>query len=207
MSPSNNHHFISSVVILLLVLDPFGNIAAVIALLKDVNPKRRKLFIFREGCIATALLFLFMFFGDGFLSLINLSKHAMQISGGILLFIISLDLVFPKMSSQQEFDKLSQSDPLYNEPFIFPVAVPLLAGPSALATVMLLSNHSSPLIDSAALITSMAITTLILFASEWIYERIGPQTMNAIVRLMGLLLSTISVQMVLAGIQEFVHAL
>ncbi|CUT17240.1 MULTISPECIES: MarC family protein [Candidatus Ichthyocystis] len=207
MSPSHSHNFISSVIVLLLVLDPFGNIAAVTALLKDVEPKRRKLFIFREGCIATALLFLFMFFGNGFLSLINLSKHAMQISGGILLFIISLDLVFPKANNQQELDKSPRLSPSYNEPFIFPVAIPLLAGPSALATVMLLSSHNSPLVDSFALIVSMAITTSILFASEWIYKRIGSQTMNAIVRLMGLLLSTISVQMVLAGIQEFVHAL
>ncbi|WP_092403268.1 MULTISPECIES: MarC family protein [Candidatus Ichthyocystis] len=205
MSSSSISYFISSLAILLLVLDPLGNIAAVVAILHSVAPSRRRFFILREGFIATLILLLFMFFGNGILSLIKLSSSSLQISGGILLFIISLDLVFPGGTVKNASS--TEGCITHEEPFIFPVAVPLLAGPSAIATVMLLSNQSSKLLNSSALIIAMIISTITLLSSEWIYKSLGKQTMNAIVRLMGLILSTISVQMVLAGIKEFVHSM
>lgn len=196
--------FISSVVILLLVLDPFGNVAALITILPDVLPERRTIFIIRESFVATSLLFLFMFFGQAFLSLTHLTENALQISGGILLFIIAVELSFPQSGRA---DPTSESGIRREEPFIFPVAIPLLAGPSSLATVMLISNQNPGIHNAVALLTAMLITTLILLSSDWIYKKIGRPIMNAIVRLMGLLLSAISVQMILVGIRGFIHSL
>ena len=127
--------FASATILLLLITDPFGNIPIFANALKNVPAKRRPLVILREVSIAFTLVLVFMFIGDGFLRIMNLSPLALQIAGGVILFLIALRMIFP----QPTVDDLQG---LQLEPLIVPLAIPALAGPSALATVLLLVSQA-----------------------------------------------------------------
>ena len=131
-----NYNFLSATILLILITDPFGNIPIFANALKNVPPKRRPWVILREVLIAFALLLLFMFIGDGFLRVMNLSPLSLQIAGGVILFLIALRMIFPPPAQNVDFTESQQ------EPLIVPLAIPALAGPSALATVLLLVSQS-----------------------------------------------------------------
>src|SRR4051794_1739305 len=131
-------NFLQSFILLLLVTDPFGNVPLFVSTLSHVAPARRARVIVRECVIAFLLLLLFMFFGRHFLAALQLSDVALRIGGGVILFLIALRMVFPQPGSALASD----SEP-EGEPFIVPLAIPALAGPSALVTVLLFSSHST----------------------------------------------------------------
>ncbi len=192
----------SAAVTLLLVLDPFGNIPVFLSVLNSCNPERRKLIIVREMFIALFLLSVFLFFGQYILTAMHISGPALSISGGIVLFLISIKMIFPDKPEHTELD-------FDKEPVIVPLAVPLVAGPSSLATVILLSkqDESKMFIWFLALLSAWAVSFFILYFSSFIQKIIGDRVLTAIERLMGMILTTMSVQMLLSGLKDFINNL
>ncbi|HEX4944411.1 MAG TPA: MarC family protein [Usitatibacteraceae bacterium] len=197
-----NNEFLSAVILLTLVTDPFGNMPLVNILLGGVAESRRRVVVVRECLIAYGLLLAFMFGGHSFLALMHLSQTSLSIAGGVILFMIAIRMVFAKLDG-------SFGGTAGEEPFIVPMAIPLIAGPSALATVMLMASRDPGRVGmwAAAITVTMAITTVVLLAGSQLYRWLGDHAMQAIERLMGLILTAIAVEMLLAGIREFVKGL
>lgn len=191
--------FLSAAVLLILVLDPVGNLPLVSSLLSRVEPARRRRIVLRECAIAYVILLVFMFGGQRLLDLMHLSEISLSIAGGVILFMIAIRMVFG--TTEGAF-----GDTLDKEPFIVPLAVPFIAGPSALATVMLMVSRepAKTLTWVAALTVVMLLTTAILAQGERIERWIGKRAVQALERLMGLILTAIAVEMLLGGIQKFV---
>lgn len=193
----------SASILLVLVLDPFGNLPLVVSALAKVPPERRVRVILRECLFAYALLLAFLAGGRTFLAWLQLSEVSLAIAGGIILFLIALRMVFP--TGEGVFGD-SGAD---HEPFLVPLAVPAIAGPSALATVMLMASR-----DPAhwwtwglAVTIGMAVTTAVLVAAPRLQAILGERAVVALERLMGLVLTAVAVQMLLNGVQAFVAQL
>jgi MarC family membrane protein len=191
---------LSAFVLLMLVVDPFGNLPIVNALVAKLPPERRRRVILRECLLAYLLLLAFMFGGQGFLALLRLSQLALSIAGGVILFLIALRMVFH--APDAIFGESTSG-----EPFIVPLAIPFIAGPSAIATVMLLASRdpASSWKLVLALTLTMLVTALVLAAGDAIQRAIGQRAVEAIQRLMGLILTAIAVQMLLDGIRQFLN--
>jgi len=191
--------FLSAVVLLLLVADPLGNIPIFVAALRGVPPHRKHAVIVRECLIAFAFLAAFMFVGNRFLDVLGLTDISLQIGGGVILFLISLRMVFPVPEG------IFGTSP-GGEPFIVPLAIPALAGPSALATVLLLvSREPSKVFEwLGALAVAMMICAAVLVFSERLQSWIGERALIAMERLMGLILTAIAVEMILKGLRAFI---
>ncbi len=182
---------------LILVTDPLGNIPIVISLLKSLPTRRFLWVILREASVAFAVLIAFLILGGSILSGLGLSQAALQIAGGIILFLIAIRMIFPPESS---------SNPLHlkEEPFIVPLAIPLIAGPSAMATVILLGTTSTSLVGPIiALCVASAVGLTALLSSRVIMKGLGDRGVIAMERLMGMILTTLSVQMLLNGLTLF----
>lgn len=194
--------FLSAVILLILVLDPVGNLPLVSSLLQRVERSRRRRVVVRECAIAYALLLLFMFGGRQLLELMHLSEISLSIAGGVILFMIAIRMVFGDTEG-------AFGDSLDREPFIVPLAIPFIAGPSALATVMLMVSRDPAKTWTwvAALTLVMLVTTIILALADRIERLVGQRGVQAMERLMGLILTAIAVEMLLGGIQKFVQQL
>lgn len=187
---------LSSVFLLLLVLDPLGNVPFVLSLLREQTPAQKRRIILRECTIATAVLVAFLFVGDGLLAVMHLSDPALEISGGLILFLIALRMVFPPAGHN-----LAEAEPR-PAPFIVPLAVPMIAGPSALAMVLLASRQSGdPLPWVGAVLLASAVNTGILLVSDPLARILGRSGLEAMERLMGLILTTMAVQMLISGLK------
>lgn len=196
-----NYTFASATILLVLITDPVGNIPIFANALKHVSPERRPWVILREILIAFVLLLTFMFVGERFLAVMNLSELALQIGGGVILFLIALRMVFPPPTS----DDPEQME----EPLIVPLAVPAVAGPSALATVLLLVSQQPErrMEWIAALCVTMLVSAVVLVSAERIQRIIGTRLVVAVERLMGLVLVSVSIEMMLRGIKTFAQQL
>lgn len=194
-----SYTFISATILLILITDPVGNIPLFANALKSVSPERRPKVIIREVSIAFFLLLTFMFVGDGFLRVMNLSALSLQIAGGVVLFLIALRMVFPPVRKVTELDA--------REPLIVPLAVPAIAGPSALATVLLLVSQAPQkrLEWVAALCITMLLCATVLLLAERIQRLVGERVIEALERLMGLVLVAVSIEMLLGGVRVFMH--
>lgn len=196
-------NFFQSFIILLLVTDPFGNVPLFASALANVPPARRGKVIFRECAIAFLLLLVFMFFGRHFLNALQLTDIALRIGGGVILFLIALRMVFP-----QPGGALGDNGEA-GEPFIVPLAVPALAGPSALVTVLLFSSTSTveTMLHVGVLLAVAVIWLVVLLSAERMQRVLGARVMTAFERLMGLILTAMAVEMLLAGIRAYVKSL
>ena len=183
---------------LVLVMDAAGNVPIFLSLLQDIEPKRRQFIIVRELIIAFLILTLFLFFGSPILSGLNISESALEISGGIILFIIALRMIFP-LKDQFKGDQLD------GEPYIVPLAVPLIAGPSALATVIIFATQEPDrmLVWFLALVLASLFALAILLSSNLLMRLLGKKGLMATERLMGMILTTVAVQMFLDGIKLY----
>lgn len=192
-----NYTFASATILLLLITDPVGNIPVFANALKHVAPERRARVILREILIAFFLLLTFMFVGEGFLRVMNLSELSLQIGGGVILFLIALRMVFPPPAAEEA--------EILTEPLIVPLAIPAIAGPSALATVLLLVSQQPErrLEWIAALCVTMVISAVVLVSAERIQRIIGPRLVTAVERLMGLVLVSVAIEMMLRGAKTF----
>jgi MarC family membrane protein len=189
--------FASATILLLLITDPFGNIPVFANALKHVPPERRARVILRENLIAFGLLLSFMFMGEGFLRLMGLRETSLQMAGGVVLFLIALRMIFPPPPRQEaEF---------VGEPLIVPLAIPAIAGPSALATVILLVSRAPErrLEWIAALALTIAISSVVLLLAERIQRLLGERFVVAVERLMGLILVAVAVEMMVRAFQVF----
>jgi MarC family membrane protein len=194
--------FFQTFILLILVTDPFGNVPLFASALAPVEKARRARIVVRECAIAFAVLLIFMFFGRHFLTALHLSEVSLRIGGAVILLLIAIRMIFPHPDGV-----LGKTDG--GEPFIVPLAIPALAGPSALATVLLFSaNTMTEIAVNVAALAAVGVVWLAVFLSaEKLQERLGPQVMTAFERLMGLILTAMSVEMLLGGIREFVKTL
>jgi small neutral amino acid transporter SnatA (MarC family) len=190
--------FFSALVVLLLVLDPLGNLPVVLSLLKNVAREKRPRLIMLECLIAFVVLLVFMLTGRAFLNLIQLSERALEVAGGVILFMVAIRLVFPSPSGV--FGDLGDRPPM-----IFPLAIPLIAGPSAMATVLLMASRQPERMLEwlAALVCAMVTTTIILLSGGWLLRILGEAVLSAIEKLMGLILTAVAVEMILAGTYQY----
>lgn len=194
--------FTSAVVILLLVMDPIGNIPLFVALLRPVEPERRTFVILRECVIAFLALLVFIFFGNSILNLLGLSGSSLNIAGGLILFLIALRMIFRRPDG-------IFGDVISGEPFIVPLAIPSITGPTAIATVILMVSRAPQRMFEwvAAATIAMLLTLGLLLCAERVSKLVGERGLLAFERLMGLILTAIAVEMLLQGIQSFVRQL
>lgn len=193
---------LSAALLLFLILDPLGNIPVFLSVLRPLPPERQRIVLLRELLIALGVLMAFLWGGKYFLEWMHLRQESVQIAGGIVLFLIGIRMIFPRPEG------LMGEIP-GGEPFIVPLAIPLVAGPSGMAAVMLMgSNEPERLLGwSLALGIAWLGTAVILFSATLVYKWLGMRTLTAVERLMGMLLVAISVQMLLDGIGTYLGAL
>ncbi len=194
------HTFASATILLLLITDPLGNIPIFVNTLRAVPPERRARVIVREVLIAFGLLLAFMFVGQRFLQAMSLSDVSLQIGGAVVLFLIALRMIFPPPP---------QDSPVpATEPLIVPLAIPALAGPSAMATVLLLVSQAPDrrLEWVGALSVTMLVCAVVLLLAERLQRIVGLRVVSAFERLMGLILVSISVEMLIRGLKSLAQS-
>ena len=194
-----DHTFLSALVLLLLVLDPFGSLPIFISVMRNVEPARRTRVALRESALAFAVLLVFMFTGQWFLTVMHLSERSLEVAGGVILLIIAVRMIFASGG------EVYAADGQGREPLIFPLAVPLLAGPSAIATVLLLASRQPERLLTwvGALTVAMVVSAVVLIGADRIRKWIGASMVSAIEKLMGLVLTAIAVEMILAGLKRY----
>ncbi|MDQ2065601.1 MarC family protein [Xinfangfangia sp. CPCC 101601] len=188
---------------LFVVIDPPGLVPMFIALTRGMSAERRRAMAQRACLIATALLTLFGLFGESILGFIGISMPAFRIAGGILLFLTALDMLFERRTQRREGQ---QADPDH-DPSVFPLATPLIAGPGAIATMILLVGQSGPGWIGTTwvvglLLVMMATTFAFLLLSNWFERMLGRTGVIVITRLLGMLLAALSVQFVIDGVKQ-----
>jgi MarC family membrane protein len=192
---------LSAGILLFLILDPLGNIPIFLSLLKDVAPQRRRWVMARELLIALAVLIAFLLGCRFILSVLQLRQESVSIAGGIVLFLIGIKMVFPPR------DGGIFGPAGHGEPFIVPLAIPGVAGPSAMAALLLLTNSQPGRTAQwgIALFAAWLATAAILLSSTWLFRWLGESVLTALERLMGMLLVALSVQMFLGGVVAYLH--
>lgn len=192
----------SAIITLVLVMDPLGNIPMFLSVLNHVEAARRPKIILRETFIALLILTAFLFFGKYILKGMQISESALSVAGGIILFLIAIRMIFPHEERNTRMRELG-------EPFIVPLAIPLVAGPSTMAMVMLLANQQPEKIGLwfIALLSAWIVCTIFLLFAHRLSRILGERGLIAIERLMGMILTTMAVQMFLTGLAGFFHRL
>lgn len=188
----------SAALLLFLILDPLGNIPVFLSMLRRLTPQRQRIVLARELLIALFVLMLFLWAGKYALEVMHLRQESVAIAGGIVLFLIGIRMIFPPPEG------LMGEIP-DGEPFIVPMAIPMVAGPSGMAAVMLMGSNEPDRLGewSLALLIAWGATAAILFSATYLYKLLGARALTAIERLMGMLLVAISVQMLLDGLVGF----
>lgn len=192
---------VSAIITLFLIMDPIGNIPFFLSALKNVREERRLKVIFRELLIAFGVMLVFLFAGQSLLDILHVRQESISIAGGIVLFLISLKMVFPPEKSASE-EPTSSED---SEPFIVPLAIPFVAGPSILATILLFQRKGDLDLWSLVLATACAwaASTVILLLAPALAKLLGKRGLTALERLMGMLVVMIAVQMFVDGLAEY----
>jgi MarC family membrane protein len=189
---------LSAAFLLFLVMDPVGNIPVFVTALKETEPSRRTRVVVRELMIALAVLALFLFFGRTLLDILKITEPSLTVAGGIILFLIAVRMIFSISEGM-----LGRQPG--GEPFIVPLAIPLVAGPSAMTTVLLLATREPVRWPEwlLALVLAWSASSVILLASGKLSELLGERLLHAMERLMGMLLTVIAVEMFLSGVRQF----
>lgn len=189
---------LSAATMLFLIMDPLGNLPIYMSVLKTIDPKRRRVVIIRELVIALVILMVFLHSGQALLDFLKIKQETVSIAGGIILFIIAIKMIFPRPGGIMGL-------PAGEEPFIVPLAVPMIAGPSTMAALILLANQEPNKMTqwSIALFAAWLISAIILTMSNTFHRVLGEKGLNAIERLMGMILVMIAIQMLLNGIGRY----
>jgi multiple antibiotic resistance protein len=194
---------ISTAILIFFILDPFGNIPLILSILKNIDKKEHSRIIIREMIIGLLILLIFLFFGEEFLSIFHLETHSITIAGAIIFFVISLKMIFPDPNSDL-FSTKKGDDPL-----VVPIAMPMIAGPAALATILVLgktnAEHTGSLVIS--LMIAWFLTSIIMLSSPKLYKILKTKGLTALERLMGMLLLIMSVQMFIDGLRSLLPTL
>lgn len=185
-------------VILFLIMDPFGNIASFLKTLQNVAPERRNWIIVREMLFALLTMLIVNLVGEGIFSLLELSELTVRLSSGTILFLTAIKILFPTKDSPR-------ANISTEEPYIIPLAIPLIAGPSLLATIMLFAHVDTTFIEmNIAIVISWAAALVVLLFGEKLYKLIGANGLQALEKLMGMILVMLAIQRFAEGIQQFV---
>ena len=187
---------------LFLLMDSIGNIPLFISILKDFPPQEQRKIIRRELLIALGVIVLFNFIGDFLMDLMQIKQETIFIAGGIILFMISINMVFPSVSSNRE-TRAAYSD----APLIVPLAIPLVAGPAVLAAVIVYAQQEHPIIALSSIIIAWAASAAILTSATLLKKILGDRGLLACEKLMGLLLTLMAVQMCLKGFTIYLRDL
>lgn len=194
---------ISAFATLFVVIDPIGLTPMFIALTQGATPAHRRSVALRACGIAAAVLFVFAFFGEAVLGFIGISMPAFKIAGGILLFLTALDMLFERRTKRRQDQADGDTQP---DPSVFPIAIPLIAGPGAIASVILLAGQSTSTAQVLAVLgvtLGVLLITLVFFLASGLIERgLGRTGINVATRLLGMLLAALSVQFVLDGLRD-----
>ncbi len=190
---------LSASILMFLVMDPFGNIPLFVTILESVPAARHRRIVMREACIALGIMVVLLFAGPLLLKALHISMDSLQIAGGIILFLIAIKMVFGV--TDKMFGNLPEGDPL-----IVPLAVPLIAGPSMAATLVVLAGQAPNRRWEwlLALLLAWAAGTVILLSATAVAGRLGRRGLSAMERLMGLLLTAIAVEMLVQGFRALV---
>jgi multiple antibiotic resistance protein len=193
---------LSAAVLLFLVMDPFGNIPFFVAALRGVPEERRRRIIIRELLIALFVMVIFLFGGQYLLSALQISESALTAAGGTVLFLIAVRMVFPPAGGASGAE-------VRGEPFVFPLAIPYVAGPSALASVLLIMNREPSRWAEWLLALGVAwfACGLIISSSGFLSKVLGDKVLMAVERLMGMVLVAIAIQMLMRGIAQFASSM
>ena len=188
---------LAAIFLLIIIMDPIGNVPVFLSILKNIPLERRKKIIIRELIIAFAILLFFMFIGRYLLQLLQIEQSSLGIAGGIILFIIAIRMIFP--GTKPMFTHNEEAEPL-----VVPLAIPMLAGPSAIAAVILLmAQEPSRWIEWIFVVfVASLMSGVILISSEALGSKLGNRALTAIERLMGIFLIMVSVDFILDGIKQ-----
>ncbi|MDX1782254.1 MAG: MarC family protein [Thalassovita sp.] len=196
---------ITGFVTLFVIMDPIGLTPIFVALTQGMAPARRRAIALRACLMAGLLLALFALFGEAVLGFIGISMPAFRIAGGILLFLTALDMLFQRRTKRREDH--AEEDDHHDDPSVFPLAMPLIAGPGSIATMILLVGQHPGLIGLAmvlGIMLAVLVIALVLFLLSGVLERaLGKTGINVVTRLLGMLLAALSVQFVLDGLKAF----
>lgn len=194
--------FLSAFVLLVLVMDGLGDIPLFLSALQPVPRERWSRVILREMAFAFLILVVFLLSGRWILMAMQVSERSLTIAGGIILFLIALRMIFPSAIPRNDAGP-------EGEPFLVPLAIPYVAGPSAISTVMLIMSRdpSRWLVWLGALAAASVVTCGFLLLSPWVHRSVGDRGLRAIERLMGLVLTAIATEMFLKGVGQFVSSL
>ncbi|MBC8368198.1 NAAT family transporter [bacterium] len=186
---------LSVFVTLLLIMDPFGNIPVFLPILERIPESRRRKVLVRELFLALAVIVLAVFGGNAVMSFLGLREQSVSIAGGIILFLIALRMVFPAFKSPS-------ADESEAEPFLVPLAIPMIAGPSLLAVLLLFASGAggNPWQLLLAAILAWSAVFIILFSSTFLYKVLSKRGLMAVERLMGMVLIALAVQLFIDGI-------
>ncbi|MDB2387307.1 YhgN family NAAT transporter [Shewanella sp.] len=191
----------SAAVMLFLIMDPLGNLPIFASILRHIEPKKRRRVLIRELLFALIIMLLFLFAGESILNFLNLRSESVSIAGGIILFLIAIKMIFPQPGGVTGL-------PAGEEPFIVPMAIPLMAGPSVLAALILLAHtDGNRMMDwTVALLAAWGVSAVILLFYKVFTKVLGEKGLTAVERLMGMVLVMISVQMFLDGVANYMQA-
>ncbi|WP_295480354.1 MarC family protein [Sutterella sp.] len=196
------YSFWGGLMLMVLMADPLGNIPITISCMKSVPNNRRVRVLLRECTIAMGLLLLAMFFGKPFLAAIGLSDAALSIGGSVIVMLMAIRMVFP--TKEGVF-----GDTPGGEPYIVPIAIPAIAGPSTLATIMMLAaSQPGRLLEwGAVVVITCAVSFAVLASADWLERHMGSKLTLAFERLTGLLLAMMATQMFLSGLGSYLSSL
>lgn len=194
---------ISAFVTLLVIIDPFGLTPLFVALTTGMSARERRAIAFRACAVAAGLLTLFAAFGETVLGFVGISMAAFRVAGGALLFLTALDMLFERRTKRRE-DQTAEDRP---DPSVFPLAIPLIAGPGSIASMILLSGQK-PGFEGLGLVVGVMLAVLVvvlaMFLLSGLLERLlGKTGINVVTRLLGMLLAALAVQFILDGLREF----
>lgn len=191
---------LSAAIMLFLIMDPLGNLPIVMSVLKPFERRRRFIILVRELLFSLGILLVFLYSGSAILAFLNIKQESVSIAGGIILFLIALRMIFPSPGGVIQL-------PEGEEPFIVPLAIPMIAGPSSMAALILLSNQApSRMVDwTLALGGAWLASAIILMSSGPLFKVLGPKGLSAMERLMGMILIMLSIQLFLDGVSNYLQ--
>ncbi len=196
---------IPAFVTLFVVVDPIGLAPLFVALTRGMSARARRAIALRACVIAALLLCLFAAFGEAVLGFVGISMPAFRVAGGALLFLTALDMLFERRTKRREDQ--AEADDDRPDPSVFPLAIPLIAGPGSIASVILLTGENPGLPGLALVLgvmVSVLLIVLLLFMASGVLERaLGKTGINVVTRLLGMLLAALSVQFILDGLRAY----
>lgn len=197
---SNGGSLFSIALTLFLVANPIGNSPAIVSLIKDFSFSRQRMIMFRESLFALALALFFQQMGEIFLDAINVKAYSLSLCGGILLFLVAINMIFPKPELEARSPR--------QEPYFVPIATPLITGPGLMTMIMIYSRQEA---NDLKILTAIGIAwvgvTAVLLLAPYLHRILGNRGMSALEQLMGMVLAMISMQMIVKGTSLFIHTL